>query len=44
MCHGYDCLMCVQAGVKSGVVMKDKNFIHVLVRISSLHTLWQLCY
>jgi hypothetical protein len=36
-----DCLTCGQVGVRLGIVMKEEDFFHVLVRMSSVDTLLQ---
>jgi hypothetical protein len=39
--HFCDCLMCVQPGVRPGIVMKEKDVFHVLARINSTVVLLQ---
>jgi hypothetical protein len=39
--HFCDCVTCVQAGVRPGIIMKEKDVFHVLVRTNSVYVLSQ---
>jgi hypothetical protein len=39
--HFCDCLTCAQAGVRLGIVVKEKDVFHVSVTMNSADALWQ---